>query len=131
MSKINLTDTLPSVVFKMSEGNPGAIMTMAEIIKHHDEIDPQAVFGGLGAIMMLDTWKIYGADIYVLFNDKCNRDIRQMLMLIRATQLGFFSSTKLQELAHDQMRKVNLTDKEFEELDEKVCNRLENFKRKK
>lgn len=79
--------------------------------------------------MILDTWGIYGTDIYVLWNDKCNRDVRQMLMLMRATQLGIFSHTKLQEMAADQMRQVNLSDEEMAELDEKVCERLEDFAR--
>lgn len=86
--------------------------------------------GGIGAVMILDTWEIYGTDIYVLWNDKCNRDVRQMLMIMRATQLGFFSHERLQEMASDQMRQINLTDEEWEDLDNKVCERLEDFARK-
>ena len=96
MSKIQLTDTPMDILINMADGNPGAISALMEILKEGDAIDPQAFMGGLGAIMILDTWKIYGSDIYILFNDKCNRDVRQMLMLMRATQLGFFSHTKLQ-----------------------------------
>ena len=127
MSKITLNDTGMTAIVKMSEGNIGATTTMMEIIQKHNKIDPQAVMGGLGAIMILDTWEIYGADIYILFNDKCNRDVRKMLMLMRATQLGFFSHIKLKEMAHDQMRKINLTEEEFKELDNKVCAKLTEF----
>ena len=129
MSRLELSDTGMDVIVKMADGNPGAITAMADIMANHEEIDPQAVMGGLGAIMILDTWEIYGTDIYVLWNDKCNRDVRQMLMLMRATQLGLFSHTKLQEMAGDQMRQVNLSDEEMAELDEKVCEQLEDFAR--
>ena len=83
----------------------------------------------MGALMILDTWEIYGSSIYVLFSDKCNREVRRMLMLMRATQLGLFSHLKLKEMAADQSRQVNLTEDEFAELDQKVCGRLERFAR--
>ena len=103
---------------------------MAAIMEKHNDIDPQAIMGGLGAIMILDTWEIYGSDIYILWNDKCGRDVRQMLMLMRATQLGFFSHERLREMAGDQMRQVNITDEEMEDLDNQVCERLTEFARK-
>lgn len=127
MSRITLEDTGMEMIMKMSDGNPGALTTMMEIIEKHADIDPQAFMGGIGAIMILDTWEIYGTDIYILFNDKCNRDVRRMLMLMRATQLGLFSHSKLQQMAADQMREVNLTDDEWSDLDQKVCEQLEDF----
>ena len=129
MSRIELSDTMQDSIVKMADGNPGAVITMLEIIKNHDAIDPQAMMGGLGAIMILDTWEIYGTDIYILFNDKCGRDVRKMLMLMRATQLGFFSHTKLSAMAADQMREVDLTDDEWADLDKKVCDQLEQFQK--
>lgn len=50
-------------------------------------------------------------------------------MLIRATQLGMFSHTKLTEMAHDQMRSIDLTEEEFKELDDRVCAELDKFKK--
>jgi hypothetical protein len=50
-------------------------------------------------------------------------------MLLRAAQLGFLPPTKLQEMAADQMYKVNLTDEEFAELDAKVCKALPKFRK--
>lgn len=129
MSRLDLSDTGMDVIIKMADGNPGAITAMMAIMEKHDEIDPQAIMGGMGAIMILDTWGIYGTEIYILWNDKCNRDVRQMLMLMRATQMGMFSHTKLKEMAADQMREVNLSDEEMAELDEKVCEQLEDFAR--
>lgn len=131
MAKIKLEDSIQDVLFKMSDGNPGAISCMIGMLKVHDAIDPDAVTGGIGAILLLDTYEIYGTDIYILFSDKCNKDMRQMLMLMRATQLGLFSSNKLKEMASDQMRQINLTVDEWKDLDEKVCERLPKFARKK
>ena len=127
MSRITLDDNAMSAIMKMADGNPGAITTMMEIIDKHDSIDPQAMMGGIGAIMILDTWEIYGTDIYILFNDKCDRDVRKMLMLMRATQLGNFSHSKLQQMASDQMRKVNLSDDEWQEIEDYVCDALKDF----
>jgi len=129
MSRITLDDNVMSMIVKMSDGNPGALTAMIEIINKHASIDPQAIMGGIGAIMILDTWEIYGTDIYILFNDKCDRDARKMLMLMRATQLGNFSHVKLQQMASDQMRKINLSDEEWKEQDDYVCSALEDFAR--
>jgi hypothetical protein len=130
MARIKLNDTSMDALVKMAEGNPGAVVAMTEIMKKHNEIDPQAAMGGLGAILLLDTWEIYGTDIYILYNNKCNRDIRKMLMLMRAVQLGYFPETRLKEMAHDQMMRINLTDEEWKALNEKVCNRLSEFAKK-
>jgi len=127
MSRLTLTDNTMSMTLKMSDGNPGAVSAIMDIIEKHDAIDPQAAMGGLGAIMMLDTWEIYGTAIYVLYSDKCGRDVRKMLMIMRATQMGLFSRDRLQQMAADQMRSVNLDDEEWYALDEKVCGQLEDF----
>ena len=127
MNRITLKDDALSMMVKMAEGNPGAITAMAEIIKHHNDIDPQSMLGGLGEIMMLDEYGIYGTDIYILWNDKCGRDVRLVCVIMRAVQLGFFPKTRLCEMAHDQTRSINLTEEEFTGLDNKVCERLDDF----
>lgn len=129
MSRIELADTGMDVLIKMSDGNPGAITAMMVMLKEAGEIDPDNILGGLGSVMLLDTWEIYGSSIYVLYNDKCDRDLRKMLVLMRATQLGKFPHTRLQELANDQTRSINLSDEEYQELDDFVCEKLEGFAR--
>ena len=127
MSRIELTDTTMSALVKMAEGNPGALTAMMDILDKHESIDPQAFMGGLGAIMALDTYEIYGTDIYVLYSDKCGRDVRTMLMLMRATQLGFYPVASLKALAADQTRDVNISAEALDALDVKVCKALEEF----
>ena len=129
MSRLELTDNAMSSMVKMAEGNPGAAMAITEIMANAEKIDPQAFAGGIGVLLSLDGYGIYGTDIYVLYSDKCDRNVRRMLMLLRATQLGLFSHLKLKEMAADQMRQVNLTEDEFVELDQKVCEQLTEFER--
>lgn len=129
MTRLELTDNTISAVIKMAEGNPGAAMAITEIIANAEKIDPQAFGGGIGALLSLDGYGIYGTDIYILYSDKCKKNVRRMLMLMRATQLGLFSHLKLKEMAADQSRQVNLTEDEFSELDQKVCDQLADFER--
>ena len=78
-SRIELTDSTVSALTKMSDGNPGAASAMVEIIQKGGKIDPDSAMGGLGAILSLDTHRIYGTDIYVLFSDICDKDVAKML----------------------------------------------------
>jgi hypothetical protein len=129
MCRLDLQDTTLTAISKMSEGNPGAMSALVDILQNGDEIDPQNIMGGMGVILSLDTHKIYGTDIYIIYNDKCDRDLRKMLMLLRSVQLGFLPESKLQEMAADQEYKVNLTDEEIDDLDNKVCEQLEGFQK--
>lgn len=129
MSKIKLEDTTMDVIKKMSDGNPGAIGVVMQIINKGAEIDPQDFMGGMGAVLMLDTCEVYGTDIYVLFNDKCDSDIRKTIMIIRAVQLGLFDRIKFKNMCADQMREINLTSDEWKDLDHSVCKKLPQFQK--
>lgn len=129
MSKIKLTDQPIDMLVKMSEGNPGAITALMDILEKSEKIDPQGAFGGLGSILLLDTWEIYGTDIYILWSDKCQRDCRKLLMIMRACQMGNFPLTKLKEMAADQARAIDLTDAEWQEQDNWVCEHLPEFQK--
>lgn len=130
MVRIGLNDTTMDIVVKMSDGNPGAMDVIMRILSQDNKIDPQNALGGLGTILQLDTHGIYGTDIYILYNDKCNRNMRLFLMLLRSVQLGFFPESRLKEMASDQMRKINISQDELDDLDSKVCERLDQFQRK-
>lgn len=130
MVRCELNDSIMDVVTKMSEGNIGCVTALMDVISKGGLIDPDAMLGGVGTILLLDTWGIYGSNIYVLWNDQCNRDIREFMLLLRATQLGYFSSAKLKALSEDEMREGIITDEEWKEMDKKVCEKLENFQRK-
>lgn len=70
-SRIELNDTGLSVLLKMSDGNPGAMDVIAQMLKEGARIDPQSFLGGLGAVLALDTHRIYGPRIWMLYKDVC------------------------------------------------------------
>lgn len=129
MSKIELEDTLPDIVVKMSEGNPGAISALLDISSKAVGIDPDSALGALGPAMTLYNYEIYGSDIYIIYNDKCDRNARKMLILLRATQLGIFPVSRLKQLSKDQMREKNIDPDEWDDIESKVFERLEKFDR--
>ena len=130
MSKLTLTDNTIDVISKMWEGNPGCLMALMQLTKEHNTIDPEAMMGALGLMFYFDDMNLYGSDIYVLFSDKCGGDVRRFVMMMRAVQLGLLSKSKVFKMGKDQARKLNLTEKEFMALDDKVCERLVKFKKR-
>lgn len=126
MSKITLADNVMSAVIKMCEGNPGAMTALMEIIKCSKQVDPDDFMGGLGKILALDTLEIYGTNIYVLWNDICDRNTSKMIAVLRANQLGFISDQILKDACHRQNRSGHKTIP-VEELYSKVVERLPRF----
>lgn len=126
MSKITLADNAMSAVVKMCEGNPGAMTALVEVIKYGEQVDPNDFMGGLGKILALDTLEIYGTDIYVLWNDICDRNTSKMIAVLRANQLGFISNQILKEACHRQDR-IGRDIIPVEELYSKVIERLPDF----
>ena len=100
--RIKLHDNTTDVVVKMSNGNPGAMNVIALLLKQADRIDEYDAMGGFGKILLLDSFEIYGTDIYVLYNDICGRDLVKMIAVLRATQMGMFSSSILKDACHRQ-----------------------------
>lgn len=94
MSLIKLEDSTQDVIVKMSKGNPGAAMALVSLISKHPM--------GLMLALLLDTYGIYGSDIYVLLNDICGGDIHKMAKVLQATQHGKFSSAVLKDACSRQ-----------------------------
>jgi hypothetical protein len=104
MNRITLCDNAKSAVIKMCEGNPGAITALMEILKCAKQVDPDDFMGGLGKILALDTLEIYGTNIYVLWNDICDRNTSKMIAVLSAYLLGFISDQLLKDACHRQDR---------------------------
>lgn len=128
MKKFNLNDDVLSGVFEMSNGNPGALTALMEMVSKGAEVDPDCFMGGLGIVLFLDELEIYGSDIYVLHSDLCNRDLVKTISLIRAVQLGILDRSILKDACSRQdysgRKLINV-----EEMYLKVCETLPNFKR--
>lgn len=93
--RIELHDTLISVVRKMSEDNPGASTVCLRIFEDGAKIDPDGFMGELGIILLMDTYGIYSSRIWMLFKDVCKEDLVKMIACLRACQMGFISAEVL------------------------------------
>lgn len=122
-TKIQLTDSVQDVMFKMSEGNPGALTVCLQMLKDGEQIDPDNAMGGLGTILSLDTLGLYGSKIWMLYKDVCGQDLSKMLAVLRGWQLGFLSDIQVRNAVENYGEGINL-----EEICAKVCERLPRFK---
>ncbi len=95
--RVQLNDSIVDVVTKMAGGNPGAATVLVQMLKESPKIDPQSAFGGLGAILSLDTENIYEERIWMLYKDMCGQDMVKTLACLRASQLGFITNSQLNQ----------------------------------
>jgi hypothetical protein len=108
MSRINLEDSMVDIVTKMSEGNPGAISVCTKFLQCAQQVDPDNMFGGVGPIMMLDTYGMYGSKIWMLYKDVCNENIAHTIGMIRATQLGIVDVRNLNYAINNRGRGIDV-----------------------
>ncbi len=128
--RISLMDNTKDILLKMSDGNPGALTVMLQLLDIVPKIDPDNLMGGLGTILLLDSYGIYGTDIYILHNDICERDFVKTVSVLRATQMGFLPSAKLVDACSRQDRSGKALIP-VEELYLKVKEALPDFDKKK
>ena len=101
--RIKLQDTTMDIVVKMSDGNPGAMNVLVSLLDpENTSIDPDNIMGALGPILHLDSFGIYGTDIYVLYSDICNQNIAKFIAVIRSAPIGLFSRDILKDACHRQ-----------------------------
>lgn len=123
----NLEHSLFDMLAVMAENNPGAITAMASMVKIQQQTDPQSALKEFGIPMVLDTYGIYGSNIWQLYKDVCSEDAHKMLMLLRATQMGIFSSTKLVQLSTEVEARA-LFSVDWKWLNEEMYKALPTFK---
>jgi hypothetical protein len=93
--RIGLQDTGMDMMLKMSDGNPGAVTVLCQMLEQGGKIDPDCFAGGFGAILSLDSYGIYGSRIWMLYKDVCGENITTTLAVLRACQLGFVTESKI------------------------------------
>jgi hypothetical protein len=104
MSRIYPEATMYEVIYAITEGNPGAVRVAAEAISASPIIDPQNILGHIGPIIMLDTYRVYGEDIWVLYKDICDQHIGKMIGVLRAVQLGIIGGGQLDSVIYHTKR---------------------------
>lgn len=116
MGRIEFNDSFLDIIYKMSEGNPGAVNVMMMLFQNKEEIDPQSALGGFGAILSLDTHEIYGSNIWVFYKDVCGQDLETMIGCERAVQLGLRSSGWLKNMINCDREARHITEAEREDI---------------
>jgi len=94
MARLELDDSFKDILFKLSEGNPGALTVCMEMYTKGAAIDPDA-FSPIAPLLGLDTLEIYGSRIWMLYKDVCGQNLTKTIGLLRGWQLGFVSQAEL------------------------------------
>ena len=76
------------MIMTISEGNPGAIKVIKEMLKKPN---------GLMDILLLDSLDIRGSKIWLIYNDCCNQDMNKYNRTLKALIGGAFSEEEIQE----------------------------------
>ena len=87
--RITASMDMKEMLITMSEGNPGALMCMMEML----QTDPMAILD----ILYFDSMGIYGSNIYMLWNDCCGRDMSKFKETIRYLRSGAVSEEEIHE----------------------------------
>lgn len=74
---IGLEDNMHQILDKMSEGNIGALTTLAKLLKHGGEL-------ALLDILCLDDMNIRGEQIWLGYKDHCGEDIERFSACIKS-----------------------------------------------
>jgi hypothetical protein len=113
--------TVFDAIVAMADGNPGALRVMTEILKAGGTIDPDAVDGFIH-LLNLDTLRIYGPKIWMLYKDVCGEDLAKTIAVLRAVQLGFVDAATAHNAIENRGRGLDLPT-----LVSKVLDRLPDF----
>lgn len=121
--RLTLDDTGITAAHKLSGGNPGALRVLIEANNHAGDIDPDAMMGGMGVWLALDSFGIYGSEIWMLYKDVCGEYLPRFLAILRAIQLGFVSESSVLRAIRRRGEGIDVDD-----LVLRVKERLPNFK---
>jgi hypothetical protein len=92
MSKLQLTDTILDIMVKMSEGNIGALTCLMEMERKQDWY---ANVDSIIMILQLDTLELYGSNLYMLWDNCCDRDLNKMELVLRNWQMGHLTKEEI------------------------------------
>ena len=78
-NKIGLDMQIIDILMIMSEGNPGAISVMTQMLQKMGTTN-----GLIGGILNLDDMNIRGSQIWVGYKDHCGQDLQLFIKLIKS-----------------------------------------------
>ena len=87
-SRIELTDNMATAITKIVEGNPGALRVCCELVENVQTIDPNHFAGPFAPILLLDSFDLYGSEVWMLYKDVCNYQVDWTYGMLRALQFG-------------------------------------------
>lgn len=90
MGRISLLDTMEETIFKFSNGNPGAMQALIELLN----LSPEKMFQNL---LTLDRMELYENKLYMLWNDSCDRNVEKMQDIIKAYRNGRIKKSDIDE----------------------------------
>ena len=93
--RITADMNIKEMIVIMSDGNPGAIACMLNML----DSNPTALLD----ILFFDTMEIYGSKIYTLWNDCCGRDMKMLRDTINYIREGNVSK----EEVHENLNRVH------------------------
>ncbi len=93
--RIQLTDSPKDMIIKLSDGNPGAVSVLMQLLTRSAAVDPDSAFGPFTYLLNLNAFGIYGPRIWMLYKDVCHEDIVSTMAVLRATQLGIITRATL------------------------------------
>lgn len=91
-------DTMVERVVSLSKGNPGALNCLLSLIDKSKSEGLSCDF----SLRVFENLGISGTDIYVLWSDICDRDSKDTLSVLRATELGVLSPDVVRDAASRQ-----------------------------
>lgn len=109
-------------ILLLSEGNPGAITAMLEMISEYQNIDPQAIFGSYHVIMFLKDYNFKGTNIWNLWKNVCDQKHVNFAAVMRGHQMGFITRQTIDNLAKGDTLQID-----FPKLIEQIKERLPTF----
>ena len=89
-TRITSDMSIEDMLITMSEGNPGALTCMMEMLQN----DP---LSAISNIMLFDTLGIYGSKLYMVWNDCCGRDMEKFEKTLQAFREGKFTQEEIHE----------------------------------
>lgn len=108
--------SLKTTAIMLAEGNPGAINVIANLCKHYESLDPYNVFKEMAPLVFFAEQDITGPAIWMLYKDVCKEDLKNVVIVMRAYQMGLLSAEELKERVHNTRYGAGFSPLNFDDL---------------